>query len=76
MNAPAPAPSVGVNSDGGFVVVWLSVDQDGDGNGVFGQRFASDGLAVGDEFFHRGCIEAHRTEPTPNRTAYFIPKGR
>jgi hypothetical protein len=35
-----------------------------------------DALAVGDEFFHRGCIEAHRTEPTSNRPAYFIPKGR
>lgn len=37
-------PSIGSDSQGGFVVSWLSA-----GN-VQGQRFASDGTAVGDEF--------------------------
>jgi RTX calcium-binding nonapeptide repeat (4 copies) len=36
--------------DGGFVVTWTSDGQDGSGNGVYGQRFAADGSAVGDEF--------------------------
>jgi len=35
--------------DGDFVVVWQS-DQDGDGYGVFGQRYTSAGAAVGAEF--------------------------
>lgn len=40
-----------VEGDGGFVVVWESDDgQDGDGEGVFGQRFDSSGAEVGTEF--------------------------
>ncbi len=37
-------------SGGGFVVTWVSYAQDGGLNGVYGQRFASDGTAVGSEF--------------------------
>ena len=44
------APSVTVLSNGGFVVTWESQDQDGDGNGVYGQRYDADGKALGDEF--------------------------
>jgi hypothetical protein len=40
-------PSVAAFSDGGFVVVWESVGQDGDGYGVYGQRFAKDGNKAG-----------------------------
>ncbi|PSL17591.1 calcium-binding protein [Shimia abyssi] len=36
--------------DGGFVVVWTSWGQDGSGQGVFGQRFDSSGVKVGEEF--------------------------
>lgn len=44
------APSVSVDGSGGFVVAWTSYeDQDGDGYGVFGQRFASDGSPAGSE---------------------------
>jgi hypothetical protein len=35
--------SVAAHADGGFVVVWNSSNQDGDGDGVFGQRFAAAG---------------------------------
>ncbi len=41
---------VGVAADGDFVVVWASSDQDGHANGVFGQRYASDGTPRGSEF--------------------------
>src|SRR5262249_55639023 len=37
-------------ANGDFVVVWDSTGQDGDGYGVFGQRFASDTTRVGTEF--------------------------
>lgn len=43
-------PQVAALSDGGFVTVWESYGQDGDGFGVFGQRFDADGDPVGTEF--------------------------
>ena len=44
-------PAVAGAAGGDFVVVWESYDdQDGDGYGIFGQRFASDGTRAGSEF--------------------------
>ena len=42
--------SVAALDDGGFVVVWNSANQDGDYDGVFGQRFDATGNSVGVEF--------------------------
>ena len=42
--------SVTALNDGGFVVTWSSNDQDGSGDGIYGQRYAADGTPVGDEF--------------------------
>jgi hypothetical protein len=42
--------SVAMDDDGGFVVVWGSNGQDGNGYGVFGQRFDSTGTKQGAEF--------------------------
>jgi len=44
------APAVGAAASGSFVVVWESLDQDGDYCGVFGQRYSSTGVAAGMEF--------------------------
>jgi hypothetical protein len=41
---------VGSAAGGGFVVVWSSSDQDGDSDGVFGQRFDAAGAAQAGEF--------------------------
>ena len=49
-NDKQESPSVGHLSDGGFVIVWQSDQQDGYGYGAFGQRYNSDGEPVGDEF--------------------------
>jgi hypothetical protein len=38
------------DASGNFVVVWTSFAQDGSGRGIFGQRFASSGAALGPEF--------------------------
>ena len=38
------APSVAALDDGGFVVIWQSVLQDGFAQGIYGQRYGSDGL--------------------------------
>ena len=35
---------------GGFVASWTSYQEDGDGDGVFGQMYGADGTALGDEF--------------------------
>jgi len=43
-------PALATMANGGFVVTWSSSVQDGDGPGVYGQRFASDGTPVGTEF--------------------------
>ncbi len=41
---------VAVDDAGNFVVVWTSEEQDGDGDGVFAQRYDSGGAPVGTEF--------------------------
>ncbi len=43
-------PSIGVEPDGDFVVVWTSQGQDGSGYGAFGQRFEASGAPRGSEF--------------------------
>ena len=43
-------PAVAMNPDGNFVVVWESRDQDGDGAGIYGQRYNADGTPQGNEF--------------------------
>jgi hypothetical protein len=42
--------SVAGLSDGGFVVTWTSVEQDGSDYGAYGQRYSSTGNKVGPEF--------------------------
>jgi hypothetical protein len=43
-------PDVASDGSGNFVVVWVSIDQDGSNGGVFGQRYASSGAPAGPEF--------------------------
>jgi hypothetical protein len=43
-------PSVSVRADGEFVVMWDSYTQDGQGKGVFGQRFDAAGARQAGEF--------------------------
>ena len=43
-------PQVCCDAGGNFVVTWESIGQDGSGDGIFGQRFASDGTRRGTEF--------------------------
>lgn len=44
------APTIAVDPNGNFVVVWQSFGQDGSSFGVFGQRFDSGGVPQGGEF--------------------------
>jgi hypothetical protein len=43
-------PKVATAADGSFVVVWASLGQDGDGYGIFGQRYDPVGSPLGTEF--------------------------
>lgn len=43
-------PAVAIDNDGDFVVTWTSSGQDGDGNGVYAQRYNASGIAQGAEF--------------------------
>src|SRR5262249_20769519 len=45
------APAVALDADGNFVVAWMSSSgQDGDGYGVYAQRYNASGVAQGSEF--------------------------
>lgn len=43
-------PSVGMAEDGRVVVAWDEYSEDGDGWGVYAQRYSADGVAIGDVF--------------------------
>lgn len=43
-------PSVSFKKDYGFIIVWQTVDQDGDGLGLFGQYFSEEAVKIGEEF--------------------------
>src|SRR5206468_323747 len=43
-------PAVAADAAGNFVVVWVSQDQDGSGDGVFARRYDRTGIPVGPEF--------------------------
>ncbi len=44
------APSITGLSEGGFVVTWVTFSQDSSRNGIYGQRYDSNGVAQGSEF--------------------------
>lgn len=45
-NNAQTGPVVAPTSDGGFVVTWMSLDQDGSQQGIFAQRFSASGEAL------------------------------
>jgi hypothetical protein len=44
------SPSVAMDTDGDFVISWISSGQDVSGDRVYAQRYSSDGTLVGSEF--------------------------
>lgn len=56
-------PSVAMSSAGEFVVVWSSSGQDGSEEAVVGQRYLSDGTALGSEFMINSHVSGSQTEP-------------
>jgi hypothetical protein len=47
-----------------FLIVWESDGQDGDGSGIFGQRYSSGGVPLGGEFRVNTFTTGGQTQPT------------
>jgi hypothetical protein len=58
-------PDIACRPDGGFLIVWESREQDGDGLGIFGRSFDGDGDPLGPEF----QINSHTTDNQRNPRA-------
>ena len=56
-------PDVAVNDRGDVLVVWQSDRQDGDGNGVFAQRYTPTGVRVGGEIPVNQGIKWNQSQP-------------
>jgi hypothetical protein len=56
--------AVAVARDGSHVVVWSSLNQDGSGWGVYGQRFDAAGNAIGSEFLINQSTTNHQKNAT------------
>jgi Ca2+-binding RTX toxin-like protein len=57
-------PTVTALTDGGFVVAWRSLGQDGSGYGVYAQRYNAQGQPVGAEFRVNTVTASDQFEPT------------
>jgi hypothetical protein len=58
-------PSLAMRADGEFLVTWVSLgEQDGNGNGVFAQRFASSGTPLGIELQVNSYTTGDQSYPT------------
>lgn len=56
------APAIAMDADGNYVVVWESTD--GDGQGIYGQRFLANGTANGGEFLVNTLTQLDQVSPT------------
>lgn len=56
--------SAAMDSEGNFVIVWTSQNQDGDGLGVFARRYSAAGVAQGAEFQVNTYTLANQTQST------------
>ncbi len=64
-----PSSNIATDGAGNFVVVWISNGQDGNFDGVFGQRFSSSGARVGTEFQVNTYTSGDQNYPTVASTA-------
>jgi hypothetical protein len=58
------SPAVARLSNGGFVVVWVSDNQDGSFDGIFGQRYDAAGAPAGSEFLINTYSTRNQTAPS------------
>jgi Ca2+-binding RTX toxin-like protein len=56
--------AVAMDSDGDFVVTWKSELQDGDGFGIYAQRYSATGVAQGGEFLVNSFVTGNQIDPS------------
>ncbi|MHB1186315.1 PKD domain-containing protein, partial [Thiobacillus sp.] len=56
-------PAMARLADGGYVTVWTSAGQDGWGDGIYGQRYDVQGVAVGNQFQVNDYTPYNQNEP-------------
>jgi hypothetical protein len=57
------SPAVAMDVEGNFVVVWSSYSQDGNADGIFGQRYDAGGVPRGGEFRVNTYTTSFQTSP-------------
>jgi hypothetical protein len=57
-------PSVSMNDTGNFIIAWESYDQDGADEGIFAQKYNTDGSVKGDEFQVSVYYTGHQPVPS------------
>ncbi len=57
-------PSVAMDADGDFVVVWESFGQDGDNTGIYGRRYNDNGVALDTEFLVNSHTISRQNRPS------------
>ena len=57
------SPTVAVGARGDFVVAWQSAAQDGNGEGIFAQRYAATGQTMGGEFLVNSVTAGNQRLP-------------
>jgi hypothetical protein len=57
------APAVTAFADGGYVVTWISLDQDGSSYGIYSQRFDASGAPIGVETQVNSTTLSNQVEP-------------
>ncbi|UCE36192.1 MAG: hypothetical protein JSW00_11670 [Thermoplasmata archaeon] len=67
-------PSVAMDPNGNFVIAWESIGQDGDGYGIYAQRYYSNGTPFDDEFLVNSYTSNIQRNPSVamNSTGYFV----
>lgn len=63
-NFNAGSTSVASNRDGTYVIAWSSDDRDGNGSGIFAQRFLPDGTRIGNEFQVNTTTQGNQAGPS------------
>ncbi|MCA9098489.1 MAG: hypothetical protein KDA36_08890, partial [Planctomycetaceae bacterium] len=56
-------PKIAMDAGGDYVIVWRSHLQDGTSGGIYAQRFAPSGKAVGTEFRVNSTVTSNQTSP-------------
>ena len=69
-------PAVGMDSDGDFVVVWQSLDEDGLHQGIFARRFSASGIAQATPFQVNSYTTRSASPPAATASSHGRAMGR